>query len=125
MSLPYPEPPRENAPDLDSTDQAVKIWISAITNPITPIKGATVERFPIADLLDAQNNVVKSDGTFTLVSPLPKPPNVTVQTQPGTAMNGYVKVENVQANITVVCRFTPFAPYAHLTGTYTLNIQPR
>ena len=125
MNPTYPEPPRENAPILDSTEQATTIWISPVTNPITPVRGATIERFPFADLLDANLNVVRSGGTFTLVSPLPKPPNVTVQTQPGVLMNGYVKVENVTTNITVVCQFTPHPPYSHLTGRYTLNIQPR
>lgn len=124
MDLPYPEPPRDNAPDKDSKNVPVRVWVTP-SSTVTVDSGATVERFPIADALDANGNVVKTGGKFELVSPLPRPPHVTYKdTSTATAMNGQIVVSDVKSSITVTCKFTPNG-YPNLRGDYRLTINVR
>ena len=124
MDLPYPEPPRENAPDKDSKNQPVNIWVTP-SSTVTVASGATVERLPIADALDSNGNVVRIGGTFQLISTLPKPPNVNItNTSTPTAMNGKIVVSNVTSSITITCRFSPTG-YPIVYGDYRLTINVR
>ena len=61
-----------------------------------------------------------------MVSKNPTSTNVVVRRNPPDhLMHGFIEVINLQSNATIITKFTPNAPYAHLAANYVLNLQIR